>query len=155
MLTYPCMEESCVCTVPASHLIVPLHYEQCRELTVELSKRKKTKESKHPQLTVAFYLHCFKWMNEWLFTCGKKVWGRLKDMKEKWNAERKTNLVVKFVPSTRGKNCAIFICPYRETAVASIPAIDLNPREQIKQISTPQIITKVHNLARLRRLTVS
>lgn len=76
-------------------------------------------------------------------------------MKEKWNAERKTNLVVKFVPSTRGKNCAIFICPYRETAVATIPAIDLNPREQIKQISTPQIITKVHNLARLRRLTVS
>lgn len=53
-------------------------------------------------------------------------------------------------PSTRGKNCAIFICPYREKAVATIPAIDLNPREQIKQISIPQIITKVHNLARLR-----
>lgn len=53
----------------------------------------------------------------------------------------------------RGKNCAIFICPYRETAVATIPAIDFNPREkweQIKQISIPQIITKVHNLAQLR-----
>lgn len=53
----------------------------------------------------------------------------------------------------RGKNCAIFICPYRETAVATIPAIDFNPREnenKLKQISIPQIITKVHNLARLR-----
>lgn len=41
MLTYPCMEESCVCTVPASHLIVPLRYVQCWELTVELSKEKR------------------------------------------------------------------------------------------------------------------
>lgn len=30
----------------------------------------------------------------------------------------------------RGKNCAIFICPYRETAVATIPAIDFNQRDE-------------------------
>lgn len=49
-------------------------------------------------------------MNQWLFTCGekkekkkKKIWARPKDMKEKWNAERKKKkkknqlLVVKFV----------------------------------------------------------
>jgi len=124
------------------------------ELTVKLSKQQK-KKSKHPQLTVAFYLHRFKWFNGYLHVAKKKIWGRPKDTKEKWNAERKTTLEVKFVPSTseRGENCAIFICPYRETAVATIPAIDFNPREkweQIKQISIPQIITEVHNLARLR-----
>jgi len=33
----------------------------------------------------------------------------------------------------RGKNCAIFICPYRETAVARIPAIDFeSKRKQMK-----------------------
>lgn len=34
-----------------------------------------------------------------------------------------------FLGNPRGKNCAILICPYRETAVATIPAIVFNPRE--------------------------
>lgn len=43
MLSYPCMEESCVCTVPASHLIVchSATYNVVVELTVELSKQKR------------------------------------------------------------------------------------------------------------------
>ena len=38
------------------------------------------------------------------------------------------------VSTREEKNCAIFICPYREKAVATIPAIDLNPREKIRKI---------------------
>lgn len=48
----------------------------------------------------------------------------------------------------REKNCAIFICPYRET-VATIPAIDLIQADKLKLISIPQI-TKSYNLAQLR-----
>lgn len=45
MLTYPCMEDSCVCTVPASRSIVPLR-DVVLELTVELSKEKEKKKKK-------------------------------------------------------------------------------------------------------------
>lgn len=43
---------------------------------------------------------------------------------KKKKKEKKKLLVVKFVKVQERKNCAIFICPYRETAVATIPAID-------------------------------
>lgn len=110
MLSYPCMEEkSCVCTVPASRSIVSLCYFTMLELTVELSKQKR--KSKHPQSTVAFYFTSFQ-MNEWLFTRGEKIWGCLKDMKEKWNAKKekkRTLLVVKFVQVEERKLCNIYL----------------------------------------------
>ena len=81
-------------------------------------------------------------MNEWLFTRGEKDLRLSENMKEKWNAKkkkrkkkRKTLLVVKFVQVQERKNCAIFICPYRETAVATIPAIDFNPRENENKLN--------------------
>lgn len=58
-------------------------------------------------------------------------------MEEKWNAKKKENaLGSQICPKyKRGKNCAIFICPYRETAVATIPAIDFNPRENENKLN--------------------
>lgn len=40
-----------------------------------------------------------------------------------------------FCQKYKRKNCAIFICPYRETAVATIPAIDFNPRENENKLN--------------------
>ena len=54
---------------------------------------------------------------------------------KKKKKKRKTLLVVKFVQVQERKNCAIFICPYRETAVATIPAIDFNPRENENKLN--------------------
>lgn len=57
-------------------------------------------------------------------------------MKEKWNAERggeggkKALLSVK-LSRKEGENCAIFICPYRETTVATIPAIGLIQEDKL------------------------
>lgn len=56
-------------------------------------------------------------------------------MKEKWNAEKGgggggTLICVK-LSKKEGKNCAIFICPYRETTVATIPAIDLIQEDKL------------------------
>lgn len=82
----------------------------------------------------------------------KEFWGCLKDMKEKWNAERGVEgggtLICVKLSKKEEKNCAIFICPYRET-VATIPAIDLILADKLKLISIPQI-TKFYNLAQLR-----
>lgn len=68
----------------------------------------------------------------------KKIWGCLKDMKEKWNAKKKKGkrlLVVKFVQVQERKKLCNIICPYRETAVATIPAIDFNPRENENKLN--------------------
>lgn len=57
-------------------------------------------------------------------------------MKEKWNAKKENTLGSQICPKyKRGKNCAICICPYRETAVATIPAIDFNPRENENKLN--------------------
>lgn len=47
MLTYPCMEESCVCTVPASRSIVPLRYVQRWSQLSSYQKKKQKKASTH------------------------------------------------------------------------------------------------------------
>lgn len=91
-------------------------------------------------------------MNEWLFTSGEMIWGCLKDMKEKWNAKRKL-LVVKFVHvQERKKLCNIYL-PLQRNSSVNNPCTwfsSKRKREQIEHISIPQIITKVHNLARLK-----
>lgn len=75
-------------------------------------------------------------------------------MKEKWNAEKGggggKNTHLCEIVQERGKKTAIVICPYRETTVATIPAIDLIQEDKLKLISIPQIITKFHKLALLR-----
>jgi len=120
-------------------------------------QNQKKKKSKHPQLTVAFLLTLFQ-MNVWLFTCGGKN-NNLRltkiDMEKRDGMQNKNPLGNHnfFCQKYKRKNCAIFICPYRETAVASNPcnflireAKNKNEEEEL-QISIPQI-TKVHNLAR-------
>lgn len=91
-------------------------------LTVELPKQKK----QAPTVNSSLLLTSFQ-MNGWLFTRGEKIWGCPK-FKEKWNAKKET-LGFQIVQVQERKNCAIFTCPYKETAVATIPAIDFNPRE--------------------------
>lgn len=44
-------------------------------------------------------------------------------------------LVVKFVQVQERKKLCNIICPYRETAVATIPAIDFNPRENENKLN--------------------
>ncbi len=56
-------------------------------------------------------------------------------MEEKWNAKRKMLLGVKFVQVQERKKLCNIICPYRETAVATIPAIDFNPRENENKLN--------------------
>lgn len=51
------------------------------------------------------------------------------------------------------KNCAIFICPYRETAVATIPAIGFEKWVQIKDFHS-SIVTKTDNLRMTQSITV-
>lgn len=78
-------------------------------------------------------------MSQWLFTHGEKIWGGLKDPKEKWNGENKeekNKRSSKSNLSKKSKNCAIFICPYRETAVKTIPAFDLNWEKQLNAFSS-------------------
>lgn len=57
-------------------------------------------------------------------------------MKEKWNAERggeggKKTPQCQIVQEREGEECAIFICPYRETTVATIPAIGLIQEDKL------------------------
>lgn len=53
MLAYPCMEESCVCTVPASRSIAPLRYVRtASESTWRVIKRKKKKRKEKQAPTV-------------------------------------------------------------------------------------------------------
>lgn len=44
--------------------------------------------------------------------------------------KKKLSLVLN-CPRKRGGNCAIFICPYRETTVATIPAIGLIQEDKL------------------------
>lgn len=70
-------------------------------------------------------------------------------MQKRVGEGKKTLICVKLSKKEGEKNCAIVICPYRET-VATIPAIDLIQEDKLKLISVPQIITKFHKLAQLR-----
>lgn len=52
-------------------------------------------------------------------------------MQKEVGKEKKTLLIVKLSKKERGGNCAIFICPYRETTVATIPAIGLIQEDKL------------------------
>lgn len=133
MLTYPCMEESCVCTVPASRSIVPLRYVQCWSQLSSYQKKNK-KKSKHPQLTVAFYLHYLKWINGYLqgeriLRLSERYEGEM-ECRKRWGREKKTPQC-QIVQEREREECAIFICPCRETTVATIPAIGLIQEDKL------------------------
>lgn len=130
MLSYPCMEESCVLHCASVTLDSATLLRTMLELTVELSKQKRKQA---PTVNSSILLTSFQ-MNEWLFTCGKKDLRLSKRYEGEMECKKETLLVVKFVQVQERKNCAIFICPYRETAVATIPAIDFNPRENEKKL---------------------
>lgn len=75
MLSYPCMEESCVCTVPSVTFDSATLLRTMLELIVELSKQKKKKKKKKkqaPTVNSSILLTLFQ-MNAWLFTCGEKI----------------------------------------------------------------------------------
>lgn len=126
MLTYPCMEESCVCTVPASRSIVPLRYVQCWSQLSSYQKKNKTKKKQAPTVNSSILLTLFQ-MNKWLFTRWKSfeaVWqiGRRNGMQKEVGKENKNTPQCQIVQE-REEKCAIFICPSRETTVATIPAV--------------------------------
>lgn len=54
-------------------------------------------------------------------------------MQKGWGREKKIKINTPRcqIVQERGKNCAIFICPYRETTVATIPAIDLIQEDKL------------------------
>lgn len=146
MLAYPCMEESCVCTVPASRSIVPLRYVQCWSQLSSYQKKNQKKKSKHPQLTVAFYLHYFKWINGYLhgeriLRLSERYEGEM-ECRKRWGRKKKTLLSVKLSKKERGggKLCNIYL-PLQRNNSGNNPCNWFNPRGQIQLISIPQTRT--------------
>lgn len=124
MLTCPCMEESRVCTTYSVEV-------NCRVI-----KRKRgNKRKQAPTVNSSIYLHRFKWMNGYLHVAKgvlrlfESYEGEMEWSQEGGNNPTPSGDICPRMKEKKKTNCAIFICPYRETAVATIPAIDLNPRE--------------------------
>lgn len=152
MLTYPCMEESCVCTVPASRSIVPLRYVQCWSQLSSYQKKNK-KEKQAPTVNSSILLTLSQ-MNKWLFTGWKnfeavwKIWRRNGMQKEV--GKGKKNSSVSNCPRKRGGRVCNIYLPLQRNNSGNNPCNWFNPRGQIKLISIPRIITTFPNLAQLR-----
>jgi len=116
MLSYPCMEESCVLHCASVTLNSATLLRTMLELTVELSKQKRKQA---PTVNSSILLTSFQ-MNEWLFTRGEKICrlseryeGEMECQKKKKKKKKKkkgNTLGCQICPSTREeKLCNIYL----------------------------------------------